>query len=74
MTLQLRQVEVRAAAGVQQRPSVVEEVEAEVAEGAGDRVAVGQQMALWQMPAARADEQRRDLVVKPVLQIGRAHV
>ena len=45
----------------------MEEVEAEVAQGAGDRIAVDQQVALGQMPAARADEQRGDLVVEPIL-------
>ena len=67
VALELGQIEVRAAAGVEEPAGVVEEVEAEVAERAGDRFAVDQQVLLGQMPAARADEQRRHLVVEPVL-------
>ena len=65
--LELGQVEIRTAAALEQLARVVEDVEAEVHEPAGDRLAVDEQMALGEVPAARTHEQRRDLVVERVL-------
>ena len=66
VALQLRQVEVRAAAAIDRLPRRVEHVQAEVEQAAGDRLAVDEQMALREVPAARADEQRRRIVVQAV--------
>ena len=60
--LELRQVEVAPVAAV-----VAEEVEAEVEERPGDRLAVDLEVALDEMPAARADEEHCHLVREPVL-------
>ena len=57
--LELRQVEVRPAAAVEQLARVVEHHEPEVEEAAGDRLAVDHVMPLGKMPAARPDDQRR---------------
>jgi hypothetical protein len=65
--LQLRQVEVRPGAAVEQLTGVVEDVEAEVHEPAGHRLAVDEQVALHEVPAARTHEKRRDLVAEGVL-------
>ena len=59
VALELRQVEVRPAALVEQAPAVVEEVEAEVEEAAGDQVAVDEEVALREVPAARPHQERR---------------
>ena len=64
MRLELRQVEVRPAAGVEQRAAVVEDVEAEVEQARADRRAVERRVLLDEMPAARAHDERRDLVVQ----------
>ena len=66
VALQLRQVEVRPAAAGDRLPRRVEHVQAEVEQAARHRLAVDEHVALGQVPAARADEQRRDLVVQPV--------
>ena len=60
--LELRQVEEAAAAVV-----VAEEVEAEVEQAGRDRRPVDLEVPLLEVPAARAHEQRRDLVVQRVL-------
>ncbi|MGX1116847.1 hypothetical protein RKD37_002210 [Streptomyces ambofaciens] len=62
--LRLREVEVRALAEVQQTLGVVEEVQAEVDQGAGDRAAVHLEVALVEVPAARAHDDRRQLGVR----------
>ena len=50
-----------------QRLGVVEEEQAEIEQRAGDRLAVDQEVLLVQVPAARAHQQRRDLVVQLVV-------
>ena len=65
--LHLGQVEERARALVEQAPGVAHEVEPGVDEGARDRLAVDAHVLLDQVPAARAHEQRRDLVAELVL-------
>ena len=67
MRLHLREVEVRPGAALDQPPRVVEEVEPEVDERTGRGLAVDQQVLLRKVPATRADQQRRDLLVQPVL-------
>ena len=59
VALHLRQVEVRAASAVDLRLAGVQEVEREVEEAAGDRLAVDQHVLLRQVPAARPDHGRR---------------
>ena len=66
MALHLGQVEVRSTAARDQLLRVVEEVQTEVEEAAGDRRPIDFHMLLDQMPAARAHEQRRNLLVEPV--------
>ena len=66
VALELRQVEVRPGAAVEQAAPVVEEVQAEVEQARGDRLAVEDQVAFGEMPAARPHEQRRDLVAEAV--------
>ena len=66
MALELGEVEVRAAALVEQAPAVVEEVEPEVEEAAGELVAVHEHVALGQVPAARPDEEDGRVVAEPV--------
>ena len=65
--LHLGQVEVRARALLEQALGVAHEVEPGVDEGARDRLAVDAHVLLDQVPAARAHEQRRDLVAELVL-------
>ena len=64
--LELREVEVPPVARV-----VPEEVEAEVEQRPGHRGAVDLEVALLEMPAARADEEHGDLVVQRVLLLAR---
>ena len=72
MAFQLGQVEIRSAAAGEELPGVVERVEREVEDAAGDRLAVDQHVLLGQVPAARADEQDGGLRVQPVgLALGR---
>ena len=66
MALQLRKVEVRPRSAVEQPFRVAREVDAEVEEPGGDVLAVDLDVALLQMPAARADEQDGDLVVQRI--------
>ena len=74
VALELGQVEIRAGAGGEQRLRVGEEVEAEIEEAAGHRLAVDDEVLLRQMPAARADEQDRgpggELVFLAALRVG----
>ena len=65
--LHLRQVEVRPAAAREQLLRVVEEVQREIEDRAGHRLAVDRDVLLVQVPAARARDQHRGLVVQPVL-------
>src|SRR5207247_6820353 len=67
MAFELREVEVRAAALLQVTLDVVKEVEAEVEEPAGDRLAVDLDVSLVEVPSTRPHQQRRDLVAQPVL-------
>src|SRR4051794_35504887 len=62
MVLQLRQIEIGAAAAIQQFTSIVKEIEAEVEEAGGDRCPVEEEVLLFQMPAPRANHQRREFV------------
>src|SRR4051812_36578649 len=66
VAFELRQVEVRAGAAVEQRMRVVEAREPEVEEARGDRSAVDEHMPLVQMPCARPDDERRRLARQPV--------
>ena len=66
MALDLRQVEVRAGAARELLLRVVEHEEREVEDAAGDALAVDRHVLLVEVPAARADLQRRDLVVELV--------
>jgi hypothetical protein len=66
VALELGQVEVRAAALVEQALPVVEEVEPEVEEAAGDRLAVDEHVPLGEVPAARAHEQHRRVVSEAI--------
>jgi hypothetical protein len=66
VTLELRDVEVRAAAPVEQSPPVVEEVEAEVEQPAGDLLPVDEHMLLGQVPAARAHDEHGRVVAEPI--------
>ena len=74
MALQLGQVEIGAGAAGEQRLGVVEEIEAEIEQAAGDRLAVDDEMVLRQMPAARAHEQHGrlggELVVLAARRVG----
>src|SRR2546426_4494243 len=66
MAFELREVEVRAAALLQETLDVVKEVEAEVEEAAGDRLAVDLDVSLVEVPSTWPHQERRHLVVQPV--------
>src|SRR5205823_3343565 len=66
VALEFREIEVRARAAAEELVRVVEEVEAEVDEAGRDRLAVEQQMALEQVPAAWTHDQRSGLVLELV--------
>jgi len=66
MALELRQVEIRAAAARDQLLGIVKEVETEVEDAAGNRLAVDLHVLFRQVPAARTHEQRGDLGPKRV--------
>ena len=71
MALDLRQVEVRAAAVGDEPLGVVEEEDAEIEERRRHRIAVDQHVALEHVPAARThDEGRRLLVQRIALAVG----
>ncbi len=75
MALELGQVEVRAAAARDQLPGVMEEVQGEIEDPAGHRLAIDGDVLLGQVPAARPDEQHRGLLAKGVaLAFGRGEV
>ena len=64
--LELREVEVRPAAALELLARVARHVQAEVEQRGRDRLAVDEGVPLGQVPAARPDQERRDLVVQPV--------
>ena len=66
VALELRQVEVRPASPTQRLRAVVEQVEPEVEQAGRHRDVVDEHARLDEVPAARPDQQRRDLVVEPV--------
>src|SRR5580693_6596158 len=67
VALHLGQVEVRTRAACEQLFCVVEEVEAEVEDGAGHGLAVDEDMALFEVPSARADKEDGRFVAELVL-------
>ena len=66
VAFELGQIEVGAAAARQQFAHVAEEVEAKVEEAGADRLAVDGDVALDEVPAARAHQQRGNRIVEPV--------
>ncbi len=62
VALHLRQIEIGAGAGCDLLLRIVEEVEAEIENAAGHRLAVDLDMGFLEMPAARTDDQRRGLL------------
>src|SRR5688500_8343886 len=66
MALELGQVEVRAAALLEQPAPGVEEVEPEVEKAPGDGLSVDLNVPLRKVPAARADEQHGRVVREAV--------
>ena len=71
VALELREVEVRPRSALEQTLGVPGEIDAEVEEPRGDMLAVDLDVALLQVPAARADEQHGDLVVQRVALLSR---
>jgi len=67
VALHLRQVEVRTGAAREQFLRVVEEVEREVEDAAGHRLAVDPHVLLGQVPAARADHQHRGVIAHRIM-------
>ena len=74
VALELGQVEVGSGAPVQQSLGVVEEVEPEVEERAGDRLPVDRDVPLVQVPATGTDHKRGGVLVQIVLLALRALV
>ncbi len=66
MALHLGQVEIRRAAARQQRLRIVEEVQTEIEQAGGHRLAVHGEVLFQHVPAARAHEQHRYLVVQAI--------
>ena len=66
MRLELREVEVRPASAFELVACVARHVQAEVEQRGRDRLAVDEGMALRKVPAARPDQERRDLLVEAV--------
>ncbi len=66
MRLELGEVEVRPAAALELLARVPRHVQAEVEERGRDRLAVDESVPLGQVPAARPDQERRDLLVEAV--------
>ena len=64
---ELRQVEVRAKTACQQLFGVVGHVDRQIKQSSRDRCAVDQEVTLFEVPAARTHDQRRDLVVESVV-------
>ncbi len=71
VVFELGQVEVRTGALVDEPAGVVEEEQPEVEQRARHRLAVQKHVLLGHVPAARTHEQRRQLVVEPVMPAGR---
>src|SRR5262249_26941995 len=67
MALHLGEIEIRSVAALQQLGRIVEEVEPEVEQRRGDRLARDGGMLLVEMPASRTDEQRRRRLLERVL-------
>ena len=67
VVFRLRQVEVRTRAAGLQRRMVVEQVQPEVHERAGHRLAIHLEVLLEKVPAAWPDDQRRDPVLELVM-------
>ena len=67
VAFELGQIEVGTAALAEKALRVVEEVQAEIEEAAGDRLSASQDMALVEMPAAGTHDQRGHLLVELVL-------
>ena len=68
--LELGEIEVGAGAAGEELARVVEEVEAEVEEGAGDGFAVDDEVALFEVPAAGADEEDGGVFDEGVVLVG----
>jgi hypothetical protein len=66
VALELGEVEVRAGAALEQEGGVVEEEDARVEQGAGDRLAVRTHVGLVEVPAARPDMERREVLAEVV--------
>ena len=65
MALHLRQIKIGTASARDQLLRVVEKVQTEIEQAAGDRLAIDQHVLLHQMPAARPDEHKhRELLVQ----------
>src|SRR5213593_5230373 len=62
VALELRQVEIRTGPLRAQTLGVVEEIEAEVEEGAGDRLTLHEEVLLVEVPTARANDEGRGLL------------
>src|SRR5262245_31987937 len=67
MAFHLRQIKIRPAAALEQLGGVVKEIQTEIEQAAGNRLAIHEHMLLRQMPAARTHEQRRSLRLELVL-------
>src|SRR3954466_672681 len=67
MALHFWQVKIRTAPARDQFLRVMEKVEAEIEETAGDRRAVHAKMLFDQVPPARPDEQDGDILLQPIL-------
>ena len=64
---QLGQIEIGAGTARQQGPGIVEEIQAEIENGAGDAFAIDQHMGFIKVPAARPGDERRGFFVKAVV-------
>ena len=67
MALHLRQIEIRSGAATQRFARVVEEIQTEVHETRAGGVSTDGDVGLVQMPAARPNDQRRQLLAERVL-------
>jgi hypothetical protein len=74
MAFHFRQVEIGTAAAREQHLRVVEEIEGEVEDRSGDRRPVDENVGFDEVPAARAHEKRRGLLVQAVVPAFRARV
>ena len=71
VALELRQVEVRTAAALEQLVRVVEHHETEVEEARGRFLSVDANVALGQVPSARTKDEGRNVVVQAIALLGR---